>query len=380
MPYHTELKHCQAEVSNHLSHLSPAMAAVLGLYVFGVMLVRHSGQTLVSETLSRLFGVKYDAMRQRLRELTYEVPAKRGRKRQALDVSSCFAPLLQWVLSWFAQTERRLVLVLDVTYLRDQFDVFSVSVVIARCAIPVAWHIQVSGQRGSWHPLWEALLGHLQGSVPASWSVHVLADGGLYSKRLFTFIATQLGWHPHLRIDRQGWFRHQTGPWQPLLSLARRGMAAEAYEVLCFKGNPLPCTLLVEWEADFDKPCLVVTDLPLLRAGVNTYHLRCWIEAGFKSFKRGGLHWEHTKMTAPARAERLWLVLSIALLLLLRRGLAEAAPAQPDTSLIPRARLSAATRGWVALLSQLLTASPLPAPIPFTYPTSSFPSSPHTYP
>ncbi len=35
------------------------------------------------------------------------------------------------------------------------------------------------------------------------------------------------------------------------------------------------------------------------------YGLRTWIEQDFKTIKRGFWHWEHTRMTDPARAERL---------------------------------------------------------------------------
>ena len=44
------------------------------------------------------------------------------------------------------------------------------------------------------------------------------------------------------------------------------------------------------------------------------YGLRAWLECGFKDSKRGGWQWHQTKMTDPARAERLWLVLAVATL------------------------------------------------------------------
>jgi hypothetical protein len=42
--------------------------------------------------------------------------------------------------------------------------------------------------------------------------------------------------------------------------------------------------------------------------------MRSWIEGGFKDTKRGGWHWHQTKMTDPARAERLWLAIALATL------------------------------------------------------------------
>ena len=44
------------------------------------------------------------------------------------------------------------------------------------------------------------------------------------------------------------------------------------------------------------------------------YAMRGWIEQGFKLLKSGGWQWQATRMTDPERAERLWLVLAVSLL------------------------------------------------------------------
>jgi hypothetical protein len=117
----------------------------------------------------------FNTLRQRLRELTYESRAKRGAKRRELEVRSCFAPLLGWVLSKFDGQQRQLVLAMDVTHLRDGFTILAVSVVLAGCAIPVAWHIQDSHQSGEWKPIWRQPLAALQPAVSRSWQVAILA-------------------------------------------------------------------------------------------------------------------------------------------------------------------------------------------------------------
>ena len=38
---------------------------------------------------------------QRLREWCYSSKDKKGQKRRELDVSTCFGPLLQWILAWW---------------------------------------------------------------------------------------------------------------------------------------------------------------------------------------------------------------------------------------------------------------------------------------
>ena len=189
MSHPKELKRLEAEITSHMGHLSKAFIDVLTCYVLGMVIVRHCGQTQIATLLAGLLEQSSATIKQRLREFTYESERKRGRCRRELDVKSCFAPLLKWVLSKFQGSSQQLVLALDATYLGERFVILAVSVVVAGCAIPVAWHIQRGDQKGEWHPIWVALLSHLHTAVPAGWTVFVLSDSGLYSKKLFKKIS-----------------------------------------------------------------------------------------------------------------------------------------------------------------------------------------------
>jgi hypothetical protein len=128
--------------------------------------------------------------------------------------------------------------------------------------------------------------------------------------------------------------------------------------------------------------------------------MRSWIEAGFKDFKRGGWSWHQTKMTDPTRAARLWLVMSVATLLVLSAGgyaEAELPPSslpffplpyfpyrcRPRTASRPRL-LSIFARGLLIILVALLRHDYLPfgnfvpEPWPFSPPPAS--SFSNTYP
>jgi hypothetical protein len=130
----------------------------------------------------------------------------------------------------------------------------------------------------------------------------------------------------------------------------------------CFKVSPLTCTLVIQWGDEYEHPCLIVTTLQPHQVQHNIYAIRYWIECGFKDIKRGLLHWEQTKMTCPQRAERLWLVMSIALLWLTALG-DQAATLTQWQSLRrarPQARLlSAPLLGWIDLILTLLKGEPL---------------------
>ncbi|MCY4519993.1 MAG: hypothetical protein OXC13_04345, partial [Caldilineaceae bacterium] len=64
---------------------------------------------------------------------------------QELDVETCFAPLLAWVLSWRVPpgpaAPPPLVLAVDPTHQADRLVAPTVSVVLSQTALPVAWQM-----------------------------------------------------------------------------------------------------------------------------------------------------------------------------------------------------------------------------------------------
>jgi len=346
MPYPNELDSWCEEVSSAFASLSRPQARVLALYSYGMALVCHSGLTTVSYFLATLLEMKWEAVRRRLREWTYEGQAKRGHQRRSVCVEGQFASLLRWIMGYW-KDKRRLILAMDVTYLRQRHTMLSVSVVYGRCAIPVAWRVMVGETSGAWHPLWVSLLSGLASAVPAGCQVWVLCDEGLYSKRLFKQICQQ-GWHPVMRLGRQGLYRRAgRRHWQSLATVAQRGMKPKALRAQCFKGETLSGTLWVQWAAGYEQPCLLVTDLAPKHLKRHIYGLRHWIECGFKDLKRGGLHWEQSKTPCPQRMERLVLVMALALMWLVAQGVASASQPAPTQTSVP---LSLLRRGWIAML------------------------------
>ena len=125
---------------------------------------------------------------QRLREWYLDAEQKSGHKRRDLDVSSCFAPLLAWVLRLWKGEHKQLPLVLDATTLGARWTILTISVVIRSCAVPVAWKVLPGNEPGSWRPHWEGLLQRLAPAIPEEWQVIVLADRGLYARWLWEII------------------------------------------------------------------------------------------------------------------------------------------------------------------------------------------------
>lgn len=355
MFYPPELLTWTESVSRHLPHLSQSQAKILAWYSFAVSVVQGCGISQVVCYLSEVFGQREETMRQRLRESLYDAGDKRGSHRREIDPILCFVPLFKWVLSHWISEDQIVFLGLDATTLRQTFTVLSISVLVGKCAIPVAWTVLPANQAGGWQAHWKGLLQTLC-PLPTPFSVLALADRGLYAKWFFDEIV-MCGWHPLLRINDQGHVCLQATQQRLKLSQLAQLCRHKQWqgEVTCFSAKRrLRCTLLIVWNADQKAPWLLVTDLPPFQVSPSWYALRMWIEAGFKFLKSACFHWERTRMKDPARAERLWLILALASL-----RVASFAPLSPPLPSHTYPPLSLFKRGLIRQLAHLTLARPL---------------------
>jgi hypothetical protein len=298
----------------NLPHLTKPQAITLALWSYAIIHTGSCGLTTVATYAALLLQQSQNTLRQRLREFYKDAAHKAGAQRRELEITPCFAALLRWIVRLWTSPHKCLALALDATTLKQRFTVLSISVLYQHRAIPVAWTIIPANQPGSWQPYWEALLEALRDAIPKGWTVLVCADRGLYAKWLFARIV-QLGWHPFLRVNAQGYYRLAgQASYQRLASVASQAGTQWCGRVVCFKDNPLECTLLAFWDTGQSEAWLIVTDLPPERARARWYAMRAWIESGFADLKRRGWQWHKTQMVDGARAERVWLALAVATL------------------------------------------------------------------
>jgi hypothetical protein len=369
------LEEWKQTVAKHMPHLSVPQASILAWWSFGMVISQSCGLTSVASCLAELLGVKENSVRQRIREWYYAKEDKRGKGRCEIEVSRSFVPLLRWVLSWWPGGEKRLALAMDATSLGQVLVVLAISVVYRGCAIPIAWQVLPAIEKGSWKRPWLDLFAHFEGMIPKDWVVIVLADRGLYARWLFEAIQ-KCRWHPFLRINGSNFFRPKDGSEFRALHLAFHQPGCRwSGPITCFKNNSIEATLLVQWEAGYEEPWLVLTDLPAEQALPCWYGLRTWIECGFKHIKSAGWQWQYTRMVDPQRATRFWLAIAVATLWVLSVG-GEAEANVPASSFealpqnhIARRRslrksfsrsLSCFHRGLLLILTALIAHRPLP--------------------
>ena len=197
-----------------LPQLPGRLRAVLALWVEGTLLGLNVCQDTVTLALAHgLRGPRNPHTLRRLqRELLYDDADRIDSwgPGQELEIERCFAPLLQWVRSWWVPTGGRelaqepLVLAVDPTSKQDDLVALVISVVYRQHALPVAWHIVGAQAQGSWIDHCCRLLCLLAPAVPATVPVPGLCDQGLGSRDLWAQIVAfgrPLGGHPCLRYQ-----------------------------------------------------------------------------------------------------------------------------------------------------------------------------------
>jgi len=326
MSRRAELSQWTDQVATQFSHLSKPQATVLALWSFGIVLAGSCAQTTVVSFLLPWAGRSFSTTRQRLREWLWDANDKAGRRRRQLEVMGCFPKLTRWVLQRQRGGAHRrdlpVVLGLDATTLGDRITVLAISVLCGHVAVPIAWAMLPGNRPKEWKPLWESLMDAVRVGIPRDTPVLVLADRGLSGAWLFRQIRNRR-WHPLIRVKCIGSFRPHGQPcWRPFASLAPqpgsdwRGVGT-AYKK---SGSRIEATLLAYWEKNTENPWFLLTDLLPEAVDPRWYGRRMWIEEGFRVIKRAQWKWNRTRMSDPARVERLWLAIALATLWTLSAG------------------------------------------------------------
>ena len=315
-------------LAQHFPNLRQSQQRGLALWVWGTILAHSACQNAV---IAALWMVgPWHALRERLREWLYDGGDKTAPCRTQVDVSACFGPLIQWMLTWWKGQE--IALAVDATTHKDRFTALSVSLLYRSCAIPLAWHILPGNCKGAWMSHLLRLVCLVGKHMPRRMVVLVMVDRGLWSRKLWRCICRQ-GWHPLQRVQCRALFQPKGASRRPANTLASGPGHVWVGQGRVFRDRPCSGTLLVVWMEGEKEPWVLFTDLKPKKVGPQWYGLRVWIEEGFRALKREGWKWEHTRRVDQVRVSRHWLVMAVATLWTLAYGTraedAEAAGVKP---------------------------------------------------
>jgi len=178
------------------------------------------------------------------------------------------------------------------------------------------------------------LLRRVARAVPPGSPVTLLADRGLCWPAIVDECG-RLGWHYVLRLQGQTAVRWTDGAGAGASPSAVRQQRRHAADLAPRRGCPpwrgtgvevfraagwRRANVLAVWERRCREPWLLVTDLPATYARCRGYAKRCWCEQMHRDEKSGGFRWDASRVDDPARAERLLLVMALAMLLALSTG------------------------------------------------------------
>ena len=114
----------ETEVSTAFAHLSQPQIWGLVLWSAGIALSGSAGITQISALLAFVLCQGEQTVFQRLREWYLDAEQYSGNKRRDLEVSTCFAALLGWVLCLWQSDKRQFPLVMDATSLGNRLPDF----------------------------------------------------------------------------------------------------------------------------------------------------------------------------------------------------------------------------------------------------------------
>jgi hypothetical protein len=354
-------------------------ASVLALWSFAMAPAPRCGITGGGAAIAPPVGRAAATVRRRLREWRCETArtagTKRGVTRQALDVTTCFVPLLHWAPAWRSPTASRAARAMDARTLGQRCTVLAIRLIYRGCALPMVWVVLPAPPKGAWRSPWERRCTLIRPGAPTGWTVIVMADRGWYAQWLDRPIQAP-GWRPLLRIKAGGTYRAEgAAAFRPPVQTVQQGKAGWRGRAPCLSGptSRLAGPLRSRGDDDHTAPGLILTDRVPAPADGAWDGLRPIIAGGFKDVNRGGWHGEPTKMTDPARAARLWLGSAVAALWVVRvGGCAEAdgparmiaalpaAPGHPSQRTRPRL-LRCFRRGVIVIVTPVITPGTLRA-------------------
>ncbi len=289
------------------------------------------------------------------------VPSTQRRLRRTLAdprlrAQACYQPVLPSLLDWEEARQdgaalllvnrrgrrawargkapqRPLVLIVDESSRAEHTHLLRLSLAYRGGSLPLAWRVwqqQAPLPEGAYWEALGAILAEVAHLLPPAIPVVLVADRA-YGTHHFVDLVAGYGWHWLVRATLGGQARWRTaqGQEQVLGALVAQHVPRPGRQWLArgaaFKnGGWRPATLAVLWARGQQEPLALLSDLPPVWDLLLWYAKRFWIEAGFRSDKAKGWHWEASQVPGLAAQDRLLVGMAWASLLVLCLGAQEA--------------------------------------------------------
>jgi len=239
-------------------------------------------------------------------------------QNEDITFSLYFLPFVEPVLSHLAAV-RPLVFIMDGSAVARGCVTLMVSVIYAHRAIPVAWLV-IEGTKGHFPAETHvSLLREVKALVPETATVIFLGDGEFDSPELQAE-ADGYGWDYICRTAKN----IQIGVddvWMNLADLnVKRGQRKFRKHVLFTNAAYGPVTVIAWWDAHYDEPIYLVSNLRSVQTACDWYRKRAHIETFFSDQKSRGFQLGKSHLSDPTRVMRLMLAACFAYLWIIYLG------------------------------------------------------------
>jgi hypothetical protein len=289
-------------IAQHFPSLGKWQAIGLTLACIGLVLEKHCGLSRMAEALPQVGCA--NTVKQRL---------KRWVSNERIRVLPACYDWIAWVWSQWGMT--RPVLLVDETKLNDRLGVMVVSLAYAGRAIPLVWRCYYADRAGEYPAqgqvlLVYGLLAHVLSALPATVRPLVQMDRGLAHSSAMLRALNALGVEYLVRVKASARFTSRRGRSLLLSQSVKPGDCFSIDGTLFARDHAVRGRVCLIWEAGQREAWCLFTNAK--RWIGHRYALRCWQEESFRDLKSGGWQWEASRLSCPARMERLLLVMALA--------------------------------------------------------------------
>jgi len=242
---------------------------------------------------------------------------RRWLKHDAHTLDGWFLPVAEALLVNLAQ--HPLTLVLDGSAVGRGCVALMLSVVYQGRALPLAW-VVVQGKKGHFPQQTHcALIAQIHALIPAQAAVTVLGDGEFDGTACQAALRT-LQWQYVCRTAPNLLMQVEGRPFTIGAMAPQRGEKL-AVRLAWLTAEPYgPVSVLAIWEAAYEAPIYLVTNMADLAAAVGLYRKRAHVETFFSDQKSRGFHLHKSHLRDPLRLTRLLLAACLAYLWLVYLG------------------------------------------------------------
>ncbi len=242
---------------------------------------------------------------------------RRWLQHEAQTVDGWFLPVAAALLVNLAQ--QPLVLAIDGSVVGRGCVALMLSVVYQGRALPLAW-VVVQGTKGHFPQETHcALLAQVQPLIPPGADVTVLGDGE-FDGTEFQALLRQLHWQYVCRTAPNILMTVYDREWHIGALAPKRGEALAVRPAWMTAAQYGPVSILALWEAAYEAPLYLVTNMLDLDAAVGLYRKRAHIETFFSDQKSRGFQLHKSHLSDPQRLTRLLIAACLAYLWIVYLG------------------------------------------------------------